>query len=121
VIQDLKAVILVGGLGTRLRSVVPSTPKVLASIGNTPFLALLVEQLRSQGIRRLVMCSGYLSHQIEAQFGDGDFWGVSIEYSKEDQPLGTGGAIKKAKRYLRGASMFIAMNGDSFLEVIFES
>ena len=120
-IQDLKAVILVGGLGTRLRSVVPSTPKVLASIGNTPFLALLVEQLRSQGIRRLVMCSGYLSHQIEAQFGDGDFWGVSIEYSKEDQPLGTGGAIKKAKRYLRGASMFIAMNGDSFLEVIFES
>jgi NDP-sugar pyrophosphorylase family protein len=69
--QDVKAVLLVGGLGTRLRSVVPSTPKVLASVGKRSFLELLVEQLRSQGIRRLVMCSGYLADQIETEFGDG--------------------------------------------------
>lgn len=118
-IQDLKAVLLVGGLGTRLRSVVPSTPKVLASLGRTSFLELLVEQLRSRGIRRLIMCSGYLADQIEAQFGDGAKWGVSIEYSKEEQPLGTAGAVKNAERSLRDAPAFIVMNGDSFLEVDF--
>jgi len=118
-IQDLKAVLLVGGLGTRLRSVVPGTPKVLASIGKTPFLDLLVQQLSSQGLHRLVMCSGYLAHKIENRFGDGKEWGVSIEYSKEEQPLGTAGAIKNAERYLRDVSTFIAMNGDSFLEVNF--
>lgn len=116
-VQDLKAVLLVGGLGTRLRSVVPSTPKVLASIGKTAFLELLVDQLRSQGVNRLVLCTGYLGDQIEARFGDGENWGVSIEYSKEEQPLGTAGAIKNAERYLCDCSTFIAMNGDSFLEV----
>ena len=119
-IQDLKAVLLVGGLGTRLRSVVPSVPKVLASVGKTSFLELLVEQLRSRGIRRLVLCSGYLADQIESQFGDGSAWGVSIEYSREAQPLGTAGAIKNAKHYLRDASAFMVMNGDSFLEVDFD-
>src|ERR1700757_1278844 len=118
-IQDLKAVLLVGGLGTRLRSIVPSAPKVLASVGKTSFLELLVEQLRSNGISRLVMCSGYLADQIETQFHDGAAWGVSVEYSKEEQPLGTAGAIKNAERYLRHASMFIGVNGDSFFEVNF--
>jgi len=118
-LQDLKAVLLVGGLGTRLRSVVPSTPKVLASIGETAFLELLVDQLRSQGVHRLVLCTGYLGDQIEARFGNGENWGVSIEYSKEEEPLGTAGAIKNAERYLGDSSTFIAMNGDSFLEVNF--
>jgi D-glycero-alpha-D-manno-heptose 1-phosphate guanylyltransferase len=118
-IQDLKAVLLVGGLGTRLRSVVPSAPKVLASVGEISFLELLVEQLRSRGIRRLVLCSGYLADQIETRFQDGTAWGVSFEYSKEEQPLGTAGAIKNAERYLRDTPAFIVMNGDSFLEVDF--
>ena len=118
-IQDLKAVLLVGGLGTRLRSVVPSVPKVLASVGKTSFLELLLEQLRSRGIRGLVLCSGYLAEQIETQFEDGRACGVSIEYSREEQPLGTAGAIKNAERYLRDAPAFIVMNGDSFLEVDF--
>lgn len=64
----LKAVLLVGELGTRLPSVVPSGPKVLASVGKGAFLELLVAQLRSQGIRCLVMCTGYLAQQIEDQF-----------------------------------------------------
>lgn len=118
-IQDLKAVILVGGLGTRLRSVLSGTPKVLASIGKTSFLELLVEQLRSQGIRRLVMCSGYLADQIETQFGEGHAWSVEIEYSNEEQPLGTAGAVKRAENYLRDTQVFIVMNGDSFLEIDF--
>ena len=119
--DDIKAVVLVGGMGTRLRSVIPSKPKVLASIGEKSFLELLVRQLRSQGIRRLVMCTGYLADQIESRFGDGRIWDVSIEYSREEMPLGTAGAVKLAQRYLQDAHEFLVLNGDSFLEVDFPS
>ena len=85
---DTKAVLLVGGQGTRLRSLVPSAPKPLAPVGDRPFLELLIRQLQGQGIRQLVMCSGYLADQIEAEFGDGQDLGVAIEYSRETQPLG---------------------------------
>lgn len=117
--RDVKAVLLVGGLGTRLRSVVPSAPKVLASLGKKSFLELLVEQLRSQGIRRLVMCTGYLAEQIENEFGDGRAWDLSIAYSREEQPLGTAGAVKQAQQYLQDVPYFVVMNGDSFLEIDF--
>src|SRR5580693_6175425 len=119
--RDVKAVLLVGGLGTRLRSVVPSVPKVLASLGKRSFLQLLVSQLRSQGIRRLVMCTGYLAEQIENKFGNGQSWEVTIEYSREEQPLGTAGAVKLAARYLQDDSEFLVMNGDSFLEIDFRN
>src|ERR1700690_3862179 len=118
--HDIKAVMLVGGLGTRLRSVVPSAPKVLASIGEKSFLELLVRQLHSRGIRKLVMCTGYLADQIERKFGDGRMWDVSIEYSKEDMPRGPGGALKLAQRYLQDVPEFLVLNGDSFLEVDFQ-
>lgn len=118
---DVKAILLVGGLGTRLRSVVASKPKVLAPVGERSFLELLVEQLRSQGIRRLVMCTGYLADQVEDRFGDGRAWDVSIEYSKEEMPLGTAGAVKLAKRYLHDVPEFLVLNGDSFLEIDFHS
>lgn len=118
--EDIKAVLLVGGLGTRLRSVVPSTPKPLASLGNRSFLELLVRQLRHQGIRRLVMCTGHLGDQIENEFGDGKSWDVAVEYSRESHPLGTAGAVKLAESYLREVPAFLVMNGDSFLEVDFQ-
>jgi NDP-sugar pyrophosphorylase family protein len=114
---DTKAVLLVGGLGTRLRTVVPLTPKPLAPVGSRPFLELLIRQLSSQGIRNLVMCTGYLADQIENEFGDGNDLGVAIEYSREPLPLGTGGALKFARRHLRGVPDFLVMNGDSFLEL----
>jgi D-glycero-alpha-D-manno-heptose 1-phosphate guanylyltransferase len=114
-----KAVLLVGGLGTRLRSVVPSRPKPLAPVGNRSFLALLVEQLRHQGMRHLIMCTGYLADRIENEFGDGQQWGVTIEYSKEPNPLGTAGAVKFAQRYLQDLPDFLVMNGDSFVEADF--
>src|ERR1700733_2170786 len=119
--HDIKAIMVVGGLGTRLRSVVPSAPKVLASIGEKSFLELLVSQLRSQGIRKLVMCTGYLADQIESKFGNGRMWDLSIEYSKEEMPLGTGGAVKLAERHLQDVPEFLVLNGDSFLEVDFQS
>ena len=116
---DIPAVLLVGGLGTRLRSRLPSTPKPLASVGDKSFLELLVRQLRYQGIRRLVMCTGYLGDQIEKEFRDGQSWDVAIEYSKELHPLGTAGAVRLAQPYLRGVLDFLVMNGDSFLEIDF--
>lgn len=113
----MKAILLVGGLGTRLRSLVPSTPKALAPLGDRPFLELLIRQLREQEIRDLVMCSGYLADQIEGEFGDGRALEVAIEYSKESQPLGTAGAVKFAETHLQSASEFLVINGDSFLEI----
>ena len=118
--SPLKAVLLVGGKGTRLRPVISSSPKPLASVGNKSFLELLVRQLRHQGIHNLVMCTGHLSEQITNEFGDGRKFDVTIEYSKETNPLGTGGAIKLAERNLRDVSEFIVMNGDSFLEIDFQ-
>jgi D-glycero-alpha-D-manno-heptose 1-phosphate guanylyltransferase len=118
-LEDTTAVLLVGGKGTRLQSVLPSTPKPLARVGNMPFLELLVLQLRSQGVRRIVMCTGHLAEQIEAEFGDGRKWDVAIEYSVETRALGTAGAVKLAECHLERASDFLVMNGDSFLEVDF--
>jgi len=117
--HDVKAVLLVGGLGTRLRAVVPSAPKPLARVGDRPFLELLVRQLRNQGVRRLVMSTGYLADQIEQEFGDGRGLDVEIEYSREPHPLGTAGAVKFAQTYLQNAADFVVMNGDSFMEVDF--
>jgi NDP-sugar pyrophosphorylase family protein len=117
--EDLPALLLVGGMGTRLRSVVSSKPKPLAPVGDIPFLELLVLQLRSQGIRRLVMCTGYQAEQVREEFGDGHRWGVGIEYSNEPRPLGTAGAIKFAEQFLAQASDFLVMNGDSFLQFDF--
>ena len=82
-LADIPAVLLVGGMGTRLRSVLTATPKPLASVGKKSFLELLIPQLRTQGISRLVMCTGYLADQIEREFGDGRALDVAIEYSKE--------------------------------------
>jgi NDP-sugar pyrophosphorylase family protein len=117
--EDVPAVLLVGGIGTRLQPVLPATPKPLAPIGDAPFLQLLVRQLRSQGIHRLVMCTGHLADQVEKEFHDGHKWDVSIAYSKESRPLGTAGAVKFAEGYLTEAADFLVMNGDSFLELDF--
>lgn len=115
--ENVPALFLAGGMGTRLRPVLSSKPKPLAPIGDVPFLELLILQLRSQGIRRFVMCTGFQAQQIEEALGDGRKWGVAIEYSKESSPLGTAGAIKHAEDLLSGTSDFLVMNGDSFLQL----
>lgn len=116
-LQATKALLLVGGLGTRLRAVVPGAPKPLAPVGDRPFLELLVRQLASQGLRQLVMCTGHMADQIDQLFGDGSRFGAAIKYSRESEPLGTAGAIKFAERFLQEATDFLVLNGDSFLEV----
>jgi NDP-sugar pyrophosphorylase family protein len=116
-LKNIPAVLLVGGKGTRLQSVVSSKPKPLAPVGEKSFLHLLIRQLRSQGIRELVMCTGYLADQIESELGDGRALDVAIQYSKEESPLGTAGALKLAEPLISGHSDFLVMNGDSFLEM----
>lgn len=115
--SEIPALLLVGGLGTRLRSVLSDRPKPLAPIGAISFLELLVLQLRAQGLRRLVMCTGFQADQVQREFGDGRKWKISIEYSEETQPLGTAGAIKLAQGFFPHSSHFVVMNGDSLLEL----
>ncbi len=116
-IVKVPVLLLVGGFGTRLRSVLSDKPKPLAPIGEISFLELLVLQLRSQGFRHLVMCSGFRAEQIRREFGDGSKWSMRVEYSEETQPLGTAGAIKLAEPFLERSPEFVVMNGDSFLEI----
>lgn len=114
-ISDLQCVILVGGLGTRLRSVLPEIPKSLASIDGKPFLEYQIEWLKKQGINRFVLCTGYRADMLKNHFQSGSKWGVSIVYSHETKPLGTAGALKLAENFL--SKRFLLTNGDTFCYV----
>lgn len=108
----MQALILCGGLGTRLRSVVHDAPKTMAPIRGTPFLEIVLGTLSRMGVREVVLATGYKADQIEAHFGNGDRWGLSISYSREPSPLGTAGAIKLAEGRL--AERVLILNGDTF-------
>jgi len=109
------ALILAGGLGTRLRAVVPDRPKVLAPVAGRPFLTFLLDQLAEAGIGRLILCTGYLGEQIRGRLGP-TYRELRIQYSQEAAPLGTGGALRQAQRLI-DAGTALVMNGDSFCEV----
>ena len=119
-IEQTPVLLLVGGMGTRLKSVVPNAPKPLAKVGDHSFLELLVRQVKHHGFRQLVMCTGHLAEQVEREFGDGRRFGLQIEYSKEASPLGTGGALKLAQQFLGNRDTCLVMNGDSFIETDFD-
>ncbi len=108
----MKAVILAGGLGTRLRSVIYDRPKSMAPIVGMPFLEHLMRLLMEQGITEIILCISHMADQIKSYFGNGSRWGYDITYSEEEIPLGTAGAIKKAKRYIDNT--FLVLNGDSY-------
>jgi NDP-sugar pyrophosphorylase family protein len=111
----LEAVVLAGGKGTRLRSVVSDRPKPMAPVGGKPFLEWLIRDLRKQGVERLILSTGHMSASIESYFGSGEAFGLEIVYSREDAPLGTGGAVKLALPKLQG-QRFFALNGDSYCD-----
>jgi len=108
------AVILAGGLGTRLRSIVSNVPKSLAPIHDEPFLFLLLRALARLGVSKIILLTGYLHEQIVAVCGDGSIFGLELIYSYESEPLGTAGALKNAEKYLTDVSDFLLLNGDSF-------
>jgi len=112
----IQTLILVGGLGTRLKKVLTDQPKPMALLANRPFLEHLILQLKALGLTNIVLCIGYLGEQVRGYFADGDRWSVHISYSQEKEPLGTGGAVKLAEELIQEEN-FLVMNGDSFLDV----
>jgi NDP-sugar pyrophosphorylase family protein len=111
----MQALILAGGLGTRLRSIVADRPKPMVDVGGKPFLAYQLEFLRSHQIAHLILCVGHLHEKIQEYFGHGENWGVKIDYAIEEELLGTGGALKNAEKYLNGT--FLVLNGDSYFDI----
>ena len=112
--------ILCGGLGTRLHPIAKDIPKSLVLIRNEPFLSHQLKLLRSKGVRRVILCVGHLGEMIRNAFGDGSRWDVAIDYSFDgNQPLGTGGALRKALPLL-GPAFFVTY-GDSYLPIDFAS
>lgn len=114
--KNCQALILVGGLGTRLRPITQKVPKPMVEIEGKPFLELKIESLKKYGITNFILCVGYLGEIVEEYFGDGEEFGVNIQYSYEKQELlGTAGAIKNAEPLIKGT--FLAMNGDTFIDI----
>ena len=115
-VSEIPVVILAGGLATRLRPITEKIPKSLVPVAGKPFLAHQLELLRSRGIRRVVLCVGYLGEMIQREFGDGKDFGVKLDYTFDGPKLlGTGGAIKRALPKLGGE--FFVLYGDSYLPV----
>lgn len=114
-VQDLSevtAVILAGGLGTRLRPILAHRPKALAEVRGRPFLEYLLDQTAHWNIKNVVLCTGYLGEQIELYLGD-RYRNLHLVYSKEPFPLGTAGALRRARPFLQSDSVLV-FNGDSY-------
>jgi D-glycero-alpha-D-manno-heptose 1-phosphate guanylyltransferase len=111
------AIILAGGLGTRLRSAVPDLPKPMAPIAGRPFLAYQLDYWIRQGVDRFVLSVGYRHESIMAYFGAA-YRGIAVDYSVEQTPLGTGGGLLLALERLDGGQRpFLLLNGDTYFEV----
>lgn len=112
-----EAVILVGGLGTRLKSTISDLPKPMAPVAGKPFLCFILEYLNNQGMKKVILSAGYKHEIIKNYFGN-RYKGISLDYSIEEKPLGTGGAVKKALKKVAGDKIFI-LNGDTFFNTDF--
>jgi D-glycero-alpha-D-manno-heptose 1-phosphate guanylyltransferase len=111
----MEAIILAGGVGTRLSHIVKDVPKPMADVNGKPFLEYITRFLIKKGVDRMILAVGYKYDSIVGYFGDG-YEGVPIVYSIEDTPLGTGGAIKKASALCENENFFI-INGDTYFGV----
>lgn len=111
----MRAVILAGGLGTRLRDCVPDLPKVMAPVGGRPFLEYILDRLDAGGISEVILSVGYRAEAIMAHFGE-RYKRLPLRYAIEKEPLGTGGAVAYA---LAGSDEVpaLVLNGDSYLEI----
>jgi D-glycero-alpha-D-manno-heptose 1-phosphate guanylyltransferase len=109
------AIILAGGFGTRLQSVVADVPKPMAPVNGEPFLSYQLRYLRSSGIKTIVISTGHLAEKIKSFYG-AEFEGLTLIYSHEEKPLGTGGGIKLALDKTKEEDVLV-LNGDSFFDV----
>jgi D-glycero-alpha-D-manno-heptose 1-phosphate guanylyltransferase len=110
-----EAIVLAGGLGTRLRKVVKHVPKPMADIDGRPFLEFILSYLHRGGLRKVILAVGYKHEVVRSCFGD-KFGDMHLEYSIEEQPLGTGGGIKKGLHLVEQQDAFV-LNGDTFFNV----
>lgn len=110
------AIVLAGGLGTRLRSVLDGRPKPMAPVAGRPFLEHLLKYWRTQGIEEFILSVGFRHEYIQDHFGN-SFSGCRIEYVIEPQPLGTGGGLLLCQRQLQLVNPFLLLNGDTFFAV----
>lgn len=108
-----EAIVLVGGLGTRLRAVVDNLPKPLAPVAGRPFLAWVLDHLAERRIRRVILATGYMGELVREVVGR-RWSGMDVVYSQETEPLGTGGAVRAASVWLQGDGVHV-LNGDTFL------
>ncbi|MGH7215444.1 MAG: nucleotidyltransferase family protein, partial [Tepidisphaeraceae bacterium] len=116
-IARVPAVILAGGLATRLRPITEKIPKALVEVAGRPFIDHQLALLTRNGIRRAVLCIGYKGEMVQQHLGDGSAHGVRVDYSFDgDKLLGTGGAIKRAE-HLLGDDVFWVMYGDSYMDI----
>lgn len=113
-----RVVLMVGGLGTRLRPLTENTPKPMLEVGKKPILQTIVEKFAEYGYTNIVMCVNYKSHIIQDYFEDGTRFGVNIEYVLEEQRMGTAGALSLLKE--KPTEPFFVMNGDLLTNVNFE-
>ena len=113
-----KVILMVGGLGNRLRPLTETTPKPMLKVGNKPILQTIVEKFAEYGFTDIVMCVNYKSHIIQDYFGDGSAFGVTIEYILEEQRMGTAGALSLLTS--KPVEPFFVMNGDLLTNVNFE-
>jgi len=114
-LSKIKAVILAGGLGVRLRPLTYVVPKPMLPLGDKPILERIIIDLRDQGIRDVIISCGYLARVIESYFGDGSWLGVDIKYVKSNRPLGTAGQLRPVKDLVKGT--FIAVYGDVYAKI----
>jgi mannose-1-phosphate guanylyltransferase len=112
----MKAVILVGGEGSRLRPLTVGTPKPMLPLVNVPFIEYIIRLLRSHGVEEVILSAGYLPTAFDAHLGDGEELGVKLTYVTEKTPLGTGGAVKNVEKYLDDT--FIVFNGEILTSLV---
>ena len=114
----MQAIVLAGGLGTRLRSVFSNAPKPLAPINGKPFLSILLGYLKSQGVSDVILSVGYKGSMISEFYGS-EFEGIAIRYCHETESLGTGGAILNALAQSTENPVLV-LNGDTYVEFSLE-
>ena len=115
----MQAILLCGGMGTRLRSVVSDRPKPMADICGKPFSQYLLEMLRDKGITEVIFALGYMGEMIEEYFQDGSAFGLKIAYSYEEEPLGTGGAIRNALPKILEEEVLV-LNADTYFPMDYQ-
>ena len=113
----MKAVILAGGFGKRLKPLTETRPKPMVEVLNVPIIEWQVRWLRKFGIKDFVMCVGYMKEQIIDRIGNGVRFDSRVDYSFEEEPLGTGGALLNAKEFVYNQDSFFVLNGDILSEL----